>query len=435
MKISNSLIKLGLLIAVVVGMGEWSVALAEEESVPKIDTGDTAWILVSSAFVLCMMLPGLALFYGGLVRSKNVLGTVMHTAVILCLITLVWVICGYSLAFGPDIGGVIGSLEWVGLQGVGAEPSPDYASTIPHQVFMVFQLMFAAITVALITGSFAERMKFKALLLFSVLWSLCIYSPLAHWVWGGGWLSQLGALDFAGGAVVHISSGFGALVCAIVLGKRKGFGLEPMPPHNLPMTLLGTGLLWFGWFGFNAGSALGANGGAGVAFIATHIAASAGGLSWMMAEWVHRGKPTVLGIASGIIAGLATITPGAGFVGPLSAMLIGLVAGTLCYVAVVWKMKLGYDDSLDVVGIHGVGGFIGIVATGLFASIGATGLFFGNAGLLGIQVFLALVTLTFSVVGTYIILKIVDLTVGLRISAQDEEMGLDLSQHNERAYS
>lgn len=435
MKISNSLIKLGLLIAVVVGMGEWSVALAEEGTVPKIDTGDTAWILVSSAFVLCMMLPGLALFYGGLVRSKNALGTIMHTAVILCLITLVWVICGYSLAFGPDIGGVVGSLEWVGLQGVGSEPSPDYASTIPHQVFMVFQLMFAAITVALITGSFAERMKFKALLLFSVLWSLCIYSPLAHWVWGGGWLSQLGALDFAGGAVVHISSGFGALICAMVLGKRKGFGTEPMPPHNLPLTILGTGLLWFGWFGFNAGSALGANGGAGVAFIATHIAASAGGLSWMVAEWVHRGKPTVLGIASGIISGLATITPAAGFVGPISAMIIGLVAGTLCYAAVVWKMKLGYDDSLDVVGIHGVGGCIGIVATGLFASIGATGLFFGNAGLFGIQVFLALVTLAFSAVGTYIILKIVDWTVGLRISAQDEEMGLDLSQHNERAYS
>lgn len=411
------------------------MAFAEEGSALTIDTGDTAWILVSSAFVLCMMLPGLALFYGGLVRSKNVLGTIMHTAVILCLITLVWVICGYSLAFGPDIGGVIGSLEWVGLQGVGSDPSPDYASTIPHQVFMVFQLMFAAITVALITGSFAERMKFKALLLFSVLWSLCIYSPLAHWVWGGGWLAQLGALDFAGGAVVHISCGFGALVCAIVLGKRKGYGTEPMPPHNLPMTLLGTGLLWFGWFGFNAGSALGANGVAGGAFIATHIAASAGGLSWMVAEWVHRGKPTVLGLASGIISGLATITPAAGFVGPMSAMIIGIGAGTLCYLAVVWKMKLGYDDSLDVVAIHGVGGFTGILATGLFASIGATGLFFGNAEQFGIQVLLALVTLGFVVVGTYIILKIVDWTVGLRISEQNEEIGLDLSQHNERAYS
>ena len=435
MKISNLLMRMGLLLAIMAGMGEWSLALAEEGSVLAIDTGDTAWVLMSSALVLCMMLPGLALFYGGLVRSKNVLGTIMHTAVILCLITLVWVICGYSLAFGPDVGGVIGSLEWMGLQGVGPEPSPVYASTIPHQVFMVFQLMFAAITVALITGAVAERMNFKALLAFSVLWSVCIYSPLAHWVWGGGWLSQMGALDFAGGAVVHISSGFGALVCAMMLGPRKGFGKEPMPPHNLPMTVLGTGLLWFGWFGFNGGSALGANGGAGVAFIATHIAAAAGGLSWMCAEWVHRGKPTVLGIASGIIAGLATITPAAGFVGPMSAIIIGLVAGTMCYVAVVWKVKLGYDDSLDVVGIHGVGGFIGVLATGLFASIGATGLFFGNAGLFGIQVFLALVTLAFSMVGTYIILKIIDLTIGLRVSPQDEEMGLDLSQHSERAYS
>ena len=435
MKLFSLLTKLSLLMALVLGMGEWSAALAEEGGVLIVDTGDTAWILMCSALVLCMMLPGLALFYGGLVRSKNVLGTIMHTAVILCVITLVWVLCGYSLAFGPDIGGVIGSLEWVGLQGVGLEPSPDYASTIPHQVFMVFQLMFAAITVALITGAVAERMNFKALLLFSVLWSLCIYSPLAHWVWGGGWLGQMGALDFAGGAVVHISSGFGALVCAIMLGPRKGFGKEPMPPHNLPMTVLGTGLLWFGWFGFNAGSALGANSGAGVAFIATHIAAAAGGVSWMLAEWVHRGKPTVLGVASGIIAGLATITTAAGFVGPMSAMIFGLVAGTLCYVAVVWKMKLGYDDSLDVVGIHGVGGFMGILGAGLFASIGATGLFFGNAEQFGIQVFLALVTLVFSVVGTYIILKIVDLTVGLRISPQDEEMGLDLSQHNERAYS
>ncbi len=428
-------IQISLVFGIVISMGDWSLVLAQETSVPTIDTGDTAWILMSSALVLCMMLPGLALFYGGLVRSKNVLGTIMHTAVILCLITLVWVICGYSLAFGPDVGGVIGSLAWMGLQGVGMEPSPDYASTIPHQVFMVFQLMFAAITVALITGAVAERMNFKALLVFSVVWSLCIYSPLAHWVWGGGWLGQMGALDFAGGAVVHISSGFGALVCAMMVGPRKGFGKEPMPPHNLPMTVLGTGLLWFGWFGFNGGSALGANGGAAVAFVATHVAAAAGGISWMVAEWVHRGKPTVLGILSGIIAGLATITPAAGFVGPMSAMIFGLVAGMLCYAAVVWKMKLGYDDSLDVVGIHGVGGFMGILGTGLFASIGATGLFFGNAGLFGIQVFLALVTLAFSMAGTYIILKVIDLTIGLRITPQDEEMGLDLSQHSERAYS
>ncbi|MDR4495353.1 MAG: ammonium transporter [Nitrospirales bacterium] len=416
-------------------LGLAGFALGEQDVAPKIDTGDTAWIIMSSALVLCMTLPGLALFYGGLVRSKNVLGTIMHSAVILCVISLVWILLGYSLAFGPDKGGIIGGLEWVGLQGVGLEPSTTYATTIPHQVFMVFQMMFAAITVALITGSIAERMKFKALLLFAVLWSLLIYSPLAHWVWGGGWLAQLGALDFAGGAVVHISSGFGALVCAIMVGKRKGFGAEPMPPHNLPMTVLGTGLLWFGWFGFNAGSALGANGVAAAAFVATHTAAAAGGLSWMAAEWVHRGKPTVLGILSGMIAGLATVTPGAGFLGPISAMLIGFLAGTLCYLAVVWKMRFGYDDSLDVVGIHGVGGFTGILATGLFASIGAQGLFFGNPGLFGIQVVLALVTLAFSVVGTFVILKIVDLTVGLRVTPQEEEIGLDLSQHSERGYS
>ncbi len=410
-------------------------AWAEEGGVLKIDTGDTAWILMSSALVLCMMLPGLALFYGGLVRSRNVLGTIMHTAIILCMITVVWIVCGYSLAFGPDVGGVIGSLEWAGLQGVGLTPSPDYASTIPHQLFMVFQLMFAAITVALITGSVAERMKFTALLWFAVLWSLLIYSPLAHWVWGGGWLGQLGALDFAGGAVVHISSGIAALVCAVMLGPRRGFGTEPMPPHNLPMTVLGTGLLWFGWFGFNAGSALGANEVAIVAFVATHAAAAAGGISWMVAEWLHRGKPTVLGVASGVIAGLATITPGAGFIGPLSALGIGLAAGTICYGAVVWKVKLGYDDSLDVVGIHGVGGFMGILATGLLASVGAQGLFFGNPTQFGIQILLAVVTLVFALVGTYVILKVIDLTIGLRVSSHDEEVGLDLSQHSERAYS
>lgn len=435
MKRRMSPVGLSVVWTIVLGLWLSGLAWGEEGSPPKIDTGDTAWVLMSSALVLCMILPGLALFYGGLVRSKNVLGTIMHSAVILCVISLVWILCGYSLAFGPDKGGVIGGLEWIGLQNVGLEPSSSYATTIPHQVFMVFQLMFAAITVALITGSFAERMKFKALLLFSVLWSLLIYSPLAHWVWGGGWLGQMGALDFAGGAVVHISSGFGALVCAMMVGRRKGFGTEPMPPHNLPLTALGTGLLWFGWFGFNGGSALGANGVAGVAFVATHTAAAAGGLSWMVAEWVHRGKPTTLGILSGMIAGLATITPGAGFLGPLSAIIVGLLAGTLCYIAVVWKMRLGYDDSLDVVGIHGVGGFTGILATGLFASIGAQGLFFGNPGLFGIQVVLALVTLAFSLIGTFIILKIVDVTVGLRVTPQDEEVGLDLSQHNERAYS
>ncbi len=406
---------------------------AQEGTPGAIDTGDTAWILVSSALVLCMTLPGLALFYGGLVRSKNVLGTLMHTAIILCIISIVWVLLGYTLAFGTDVGGMIGSLEFLGSLGVGQDAYPG--TGIPHLAFMVFQLMFAAITVALITGSFAERMKFSALLLFAVLWSVLIYSPLAHWVWGGGWLAEMGALDFAGGAVVHISSGFAALVCALMLGKRKGYGVESMLPHNLPMTVLGTGLLWFGWFGFNAGSALGANGGAASAFVATHIAACAGGLSWMGAEWLKTGKPTMLGVASGIIAGLATITPGAGFVSPLSALVIGLVAGTICYAAVVLKIRLGYDDSLDVVAIHGVGGFTGILATGLFASVGAQGLFFGNPGQFVIQLVLAVSTVVFVVVGTFIILKVVDLIVGLRVSSEDEEIGLDLSQHDERAYS
>ncbi len=417
-------------------MSHASPLMAQEAS--AIDTGDTAWLLASSALVLCMVIPGLALFYGGLVRSKNVLGTIMHSLIILAVVSLVWVLFGYSLAFGPDVGGVIGSLAWVGLAGVGVEPHPTYASTVPHQLFMVFQLMFAAITPALITGAFAERMRFSAMVMFSVLWSIFIYAPLAHWVWGGGWLGAMGALDFAGGAVVHISSGVAALVCAVVLGPRKGLGTDFMAPHNLPMTVLGAGLLWFGWFGFNAGSALGANGGAVSAFVATHVAASAGVVTWTMAEWVHRGKPTLLGAASGAIAGLATVTPAAGFVGPLSAMFIGLVAGALSYFAVVWKSKIGYDDSLDVVGIHGVGGVFGILAVGLFASkaVGGTdGLLFGNASLLGAQTVLVLATVLFCLVGTYVILKIVDVVVGLRVAAEEESTGLDLSQHNERAYS
>lgn len=422
-----------LFLLVVLGSVSISTVWAQDGTTNAIDTGDTAWILVSSAFVLCMTLPGLALFYGGLVRSKNVLGTIMHTTIILCVISMVWILWGYSLAFGPDVGGVIGGLDHLGLMGVGQDAFPG--TGIPHLVFMVFQLMFAAITVALITGSFAERMKFTALLAFAVLWSTFIYSPLAHWVWGGGWLAQMGALDFAGGAVVHISSGFGALICAILVGQRKGLGVEAMPPHNLPMTVLGTGLLWFGWFGFNAGSALGANGVAASAFVATHIAACAGGFSWMVAEWINQGKPTILGVASGIISGLATITPGAGFLGPISALFVGLLAGVVCYIAVLWKTRLGYDDSLDVVGIHGVGGFTGILATGLFASIGAQGLFFGNAGQFVIQAVAAFATLIFAVVGTFVILKIVDMTIGLRVSAEDENVGLDLSQHNERAYS
>ena len=406
----------------------------------KIDTGDTAWVLTSTALVLAMTMPGLALFYGGLVRSKNVLGTMMQSIVILCLVSLIWILVGYSLAFGPDKGGLIGGLEWVGLSGVGSEPHPTYGPTIPHQVFMLFQLMFAAITPALITGAFAERMRFSALLLFAVLWSVLIYSPVAHWIWGGGWLGKMGALDFAGGAVVHISSGVSALVCAIVMGKRKGHGADYMAPHNLPFTLLGTGLLWFGWFGFNAGSALGANGVAGSAFLATHAAAATAALVWMAVEWVHRGMPTVLGVASGAVAGLATVTPASGFIGPFAAIVIGGFAGILCYFAVVWKGRMGYDDSLDVVGIHGVGGVFGILATGLFASkainaAGADGLFFGNAGQFGIQAIMVCVVALFSLIGTWIILRVVNAVVGLRVSPEDESTGLDLSQHNERAYS
>ena len=401
----------------------------------KVDTGDTAWMLTSSALVLAMTMPGLALFYGGLVRSKNVLGTITHSLVILCVVSLIWVLWGYSLAFGPDVGGFIGSLEWFGLNGVGGEPHAVYGPTIPHQVFMLFQLMFAAITPALITGAFAERMKFSALLLFSALWVTLIYCPLAHWIWGQGWLAKLGALDFAGGAVVHISSGWAALACALVLGRRQGYGTAQLVPHNLPMTLLGAGLLWFGWFGFNAGSALGANALAASAFLATHAAAAAGGMSWMVAEWLHRGKPTSLGIASGAVAGLATVTPAAGFVGLFSALFIGLVAGAACYGAVVWKGRLGYDDSLDVVGIHGVGGVLGILAAGLFASIGAQGLFFGKPGQFGVQLLTAGVSLVFAFLGTLIILKLVDWTVGLRVAVDEEERGLDISQHEERAYS
>jgi Amt family ammonium transporter len=411
------------------------VGWAQDAPPPAADSGDTAWVLMASALVMLMTAPGLALFYGGLVRTKNVLGTIMQSFMILCVVTVLWILFGYSLAFGPDVGGFIGGLDWVGLRNVGLDPHPTYGPTIPHQVFMVFQLMFAAITPALITGAFAERMRFSAVLLFTVLWSVFIYFPLAHWVWGGGWLGQLGAVDFAGGAVIHISSGASALACALMLGARKGYGSANMAPHNLPMALLGTGLLWFGWFGFNAGSGLGANSTAVVAFTATHIAAAAGAISWMAAEWVQRGKPTVLGVASGVIAGLATVTPGAGYVGPFSALLIGLVAGAACYFAVVVKGRLGYDDSLDVVGIHGVGGIIGIVATGLFASVGVQGLFFGNPGLLGKQALLAVVSAVFAFVGSIVILKIVDAVTGLRVTIEDEQKGLDLSQHEERAYS
>ena len=413
---------------------------AQTAAAASISAADTAWVLVSAALVLAMTVPGLALFYGGLVRSKNVLGTIMHSFVILCLISLVWVLVGYSLAFGPDVKGLIGSLDWAGLSGVGLSPHAVYGPTIPHQAFMIFQLMFAAITPALITGAFAERMKFSALILFALLWSLLIYCPVAHWLWGGGWLAGLGALDFAGGAVVHVSSGISALVCALVLGARQGYGTDYMAPHNLPMVLLGTGLLWVGWFGFNAGSALGANETAVVAFVATHTAAVTGALSWMAVEWWHRGTPTVLGIASGAVAGLAMVTPGAGYVSPFAALFMGMAAGGLSYIAIMKNGGLGYDDSLDVVGIHGVAGVGGLLLTGLLASkavnaAGADGLLHGNLGFFGVQALTVLVVGSFSAVGTWGILKAVDRMVGLRVLPEEERMGLDLSQHNERAYS
>ena len=408
---------------------------------PKIDTGDTAWLLTSTALVLAMTAPGLALFYGGMVRSKNALGTIMQSFIILCLISVQWVLWGYSLAFGPDKEHVIGGLEWLGLNGVGLEPNADYGATVPHQAFMIFQMMFAVITPALITGAIAERMKFSSFLVFTLLWATFIYDPLAHWVWAvGGWVRNLGALDFAGGTVVHISSGASALACAIVLGNRLGYGKEHIIPHNLPMTVLGASLLWFGWFGFNAGSAVASGALATSAFVVTNTATATAALAWMMAEWMYRGKPTVLGAASGAVAGLVAITPASGFVGPLSSVVIGLGAGVFCYLAVLWKSKGGYDDALDVVGIHGVGGMWGALATGLFASkainaAGADGLFYGNPAQLGIQAIAVLVSVVFAFVGTFVILKLVDGVMGARVSEEHERMGLDLSQHDERAYS
>jgi Amt family ammonium transporter len=431
--------------AAILVLGGWLLGAEEGRAqtaapVDPLNAADTAWVLISSALVLAMIVPGLALFYGGLVRSKNVLGTIMHSFVTLCLVSLLWIFAGYSLAFGPDVKGVIGSLNWAGLQGVGLAPHAAYGPTIPHQAFMLFQMMFAAITPALITGAFAERMKFSALVIFTALWSLFVYCPVAHWLWGGGWLAALGALDFAGGAVVHISSGISALVCVLVLGARQGYGVDYMAPHNLPMVLLGTGLLWFGWFGFNAGSALGANDTAVAAFLATHVAAATGALAWLAVEWVHRGTPTVLGIASGAVAGLAMVTPGAGYIGPWSAVAVGLLAGSMCYWAIIKKGAFGYDDSLDVFGIHGVAGVGGMLLTGFLASkavndAGADGLLFGNPAFLGSQALAVVAVSAFSAGTTFVILKLTDRLVGLRVTADEERMGLDITQHNERAYS
>ena len=409
------------------------VATAQEAG--AVDSGDTAWVLTSAALVL-LMIPGLGLFYAGMARSKNVLGTLMHSFFMIGLISVQWMVIGYTLAFGPDIGHFIGGLDWMFLAGVGLDPSPDYASTVPHQAFMMFQGMFAIITPALITGAFAERMKFGAFVVFSLLWATLVYDPIAHWVWGkGGFLGEMGALDFAGGTVVHISSGVSALVCALVLGPRLGWPKEPMVPHNLTLTVLGAGLLWFGWFGFNAGSALSAGGSAAGAFVTTQMAAAAATLGWAGAEALQRGKASVLGAASGAVAGLVAITPAAGFVSPAAAVVIGLVAGGLCYFAVNLKHRLGYDDSLDVVGVHGVGGTWGAIATGIFASVGAEGLLLGNPGQVWIQAFSVLVTMVYAFVVTFVLLKVVDAVIGLRVAEEEEITGLDLSQHGETGYN
>jgi ammonium transporter, Amt family len=403
---------------------------------------DTGFVLISSALVMLMTAPGLALFYGGLVRRKNVLSTMMQSFFLLCLISVQWVLFGYSLSFGPDVGHVIGSLSWFGLHGVTMVPNRDYAGTIPHMLFVIFQMMFAVITPALITGAFAERIKFSGFVLFSLLWATFVYDPVCHWVWGsGGWLKQLGVLDFAGGIVVHISSGMSALVCALMLGKRKGYPQEPIPPHNMTYTLLGAALLWFGWFGFNAGSALGANEIAVSAFIVTNTAAAVAALVWMAIEWFSAGKPTVLGGATGAVAGLATITPACGYVSVPYAILIGMLAALVCYVIVaIVKQKFHYDDSLDAFGVHGVGGIVGVLATGLFAQklinpVGNNGLFFGNAPFFGAQALAVGAVAVFSMAATFVLFKLVDKIVGLRVNDEDEIMGLDITQHRESAYT
>lgn len=410
-------------------------------SAPAIDTGDTGFIMLCTALVM-IMTPGLALFYGGMVRKKNVLSIFLQCLAAMALVSVQWVLIGYSLGFGSDINHFIGSLQWLGLNGVNFLPNETYAATIPHELFIAFQLMFAIITVALITGAFAERMKFSMFIAFVLLWTTFVYDPLAHWVWGqGGWLRELGALDFAGGTVVHISSGISGLVAALYLGKRSKDGMEGMVPHNLPMTILGAGLLWFGWFGFNAGSALAANSLAASAFLVTNTCAAAGAISWSLAEWLDHGKPTVLGAASGVIAGLVAITPAAGFVGPLSAILMGLLVGPLCYWAVSkLKIRFGYDDALDAFGIHGVGGIFGALATGVLATTtvnaaGANGLLFGNPKLLLIQLIAVVATVIFAGGMTFLILKVLNLFSSVRVSEEEEEIGLDLALHGEDAYS
>jgi Amt family ammonium transporter len=415
---------------------------------PKIDTGDTSWLIMATALVM-LMTPALGFFYGGLVRKKNVLSTIMHSFFSLGIVSVVWVLWGYSLAFGPsaiktDAGSFLGGLDWFGLNGVtGIDTS--YGATVPHQLFMIFQMMFAVITPALITGAFAERKRFKAYALFTILWLTFVYVPIAHWVWSGeagtlGWIRQLGALDFAGGTVVHINSGIAALVAALVIGKRQGFGKEQMEAHDVPMVVLGAGLLWFGWFGFNAGSAIAANDLAVNAFVVTHLAAAMAAITWTTLSWLRQGAPSVLGAAAGAVAGLVAITPASGFVDSRGALVIGFGAGAFCYFGVVLKSKLGFDDALDVFAVHGIGGIWGALATGLFAtkavnSVGADGLFYGGGidqvvkQLVGIGVAVA-----WSGILTFVILKVLDVTVGLRVDQKDELSGLDTTLHGESAY-
>ena len=407
-----------------------------------MNSGDTAWMLVSSTLVLLMTV-GLAFFYGGMARRKNVLSLLMQCFIIMCVISLQWILYGYSLAFGPDTGkGIIGSLAWLGLKGVGEQPNGDYAATIPHQVFMIFQAMFAIITPALMIGAFAERIKFPAFLLFTLLWATFVYDPLAHWVWGmGGWLKNLGALDFAGGIVVHVSSGVSALVMAIFLGKRIGYENQAFRPHNLPWTVLGAGMLWFGWFGFNAGSALAANSLAANAFVVTNTAAAAAGLTWAIIEWFKHGAPTLLGTVTGAVAGLVAITPACGFVTPLNAIFIGALVSIFCFLAITKiKARFRYDDSLDVFGVHGVGGIWGTLATGLFAekavnAAGADGLLFGGVQQFLVQILLVIAAATYAVLMTWALFKLVDSLIGMRVDKKDELIGLDLTQHNESAYT
>lgn len=405
-----------------------------------MNKADTAFILASAGLVL-LMTPGLALFYGGMVRGKNVLGTIMQSLFMIAIISIEWVYVGYSMAFGPDVGGIVGDLSWLGLQGVTNAPSADYATTIPQTVFMIYQCMFAIITPALITGAFAERVRFVPFVIFSIVWAILVYNPVCHWIWGkGGWLAARGVLDFAGGLVVHLTCGVAALAGVLVIGPRKGYGRTNFMPHNLPMTMLGTGLLWFGWFGFNGGSALAADEVAATAFVATHLAGMAGMLMWVIMEWMTQGKATTLGAASGAISGLATITPAAGFVGPNSAILIGLIAGSVCFMAVSCKTRLKLDDSLDVVGIHGVGGLVGTLCLGIFASKsansgGVDGLLAGNISQLVSQVEGVVVVGVYTFVVSWVLFKVIHSILGLRLADEAEVEGLDYAEHSETAYN